>query len=230
LRALPSPRALVSPLAVLAAVFTALVPLGCGDGGDGGDPAGNTGDDVASACVRSAACGIRAYPRVRECLALYTSSGNKQSSAIYTPMLACINGAASCNAVAACHGRGQTCSTGFTAFCDGAAAISCDLLDGRTYRLDCAAVGASCKTGGGLTATCTSATKPDDPLTGLECPGGACQPVGGSCGSDALDRCSADGGLEACLGGEWVRFDCAALGLRPCERQPLGFGRCGRAI
>ncbi len=196
---------------------------GCGDASSATP---TVGEDIASACVRSAACELRAYPRVRECLANYEQL-NGQSGGAYQPLLACVNEADDCNAMAACHGRGQPCDASFPAFCDGDAAVSCDLFDNWTYRLDCAAVGGTCEVSGGFTARCKRGdSSPPDPLPDLECPGGACQPVGGSCTSDAFDRCGADGGLEACVSGAWVRFECAALGLGPCQQQSLGFGRC----
>lgn len=196
--------------------------------GDAATP--TVGQDVASACVRSAACGIRAYPRVRECMDNYQTE-NHANGAVYTAIFACVNRAESCLDVDHCYGKSTPCDASFISFCDGATTHTCDLIDRQVYRLDCGSVGGTCQAGtsfsGGCKAGAGSSQVPS--LPPLSCPAATCQPVGGSCASDALDRCAGDE-LEACIDGSWVRFSCEGLGLGVCQTQALGFGRCRRPV
>lgn len=194
---------------------------------DSSEPAGQVGDDVASACVRATACDIKVYPRVRDCIDYFKTTLTQLGLApIYSSIYRCVNTAKDCFGVEACFGRGPPCDSTFKGRCEQGVAIQCDLLDKRIYRLDCKAVGQRCQPDASFGASCVDKGQ-GALIEGLSCDGVNCNVQSDTCISDALDRCSGDQ-LESCLEGRWVRFYCGALGLGRCAKQAAGFGRCTR--
>ncbi len=203
-------RSLALPLVVLA---------GCG-----------AKDDVVKACIKSTACGVKAYPRVSDCVDGYRNLLVPSGQApVYDAIYACVVAAADCAAVWACHGRGASCDSSFQASCAGGRAQLCDLLDKRVYSLDCGGNGLGCevKSAGGLgfDAACTGSGG-DGQAGAAECGDGSCSRTGQGCttGND-FDRCAGER-LETCLGNEWVAFDCGKLGLRACAAGTIA-AACG---
>ena len=110
-----------------------------------------------------------------------------------------------------CALAGQTCSEGqciakfaaescgrdFKPSCDGSLALTCS-ASGELRRTDCAA----------------------DPVRS-RCQAGTCVAQATECGED-FNRCTADGGLEACIDGRWQRFECLGLGLQACKAGTYG--------
>jgi hypothetical protein len=94
----------------------------------------------------------------------------------------------------------ETCGVGkYPASCDGNTAVSCQ--GGRVSRKDCGAYS--------LAHACVD---------------GACAPSGGDC-LDDFDRCEG-AALQTCIDGRWTTYDCAALGLSPCQPATNG-AACG---
>lgn len=187
-------------------------------------------DDVVKACIKSTACGVKAYPRVSDCVDGYRNLLVPSGQApVYDALYACVVAAADCAAVRACHGAGGSCDSSFQASCSGGRAQLCDLLDKRLYMLDCGGQGLGCevKSAGGLSfdAACTGPAG-EGQAGAVDCGGGLCSRTGQGCttGND-FDRCAGER-LEACLGNEWVSFDCTTLGLRACTPQTIA-AACG---
>ena len=190
----------------------------------------SSADDVVKACIKSTACGVKAYPRVSDCVDGYrnllVSSGQ---APVYDAIYACVVAAADCAGVWACHGRGASCDSSFQATCSGGKAQLCDLLDKRVYGLDCGGNGLGCEiksTGGySFDAACTGGGR-EGQAGAADCGDGSCTRTGQGCvtGND-FDRCAGER-LEACLGNEWVSFDCGKLGLRACAPSTIS-GACG---
>jgi len=156
-------------------------------------------------------------------------------SAVVGNIYHCVNGASDCAEVEACFGAGDPCNSSFQAYCDTDTAVYCDLIDATTYRYDCGSVGLGCRVDP-LThyvATCA----PTDPATAsaqaislsLQCDNSFCTRTGEPCSTDELDRCSGED-IVACVGGEIVRFNCHALGLRTCVMEENGWGHCRPTI
>jgi hypothetical protein len=187
-------------------------------------------DPVARGCIKSTACGVKAYPRLSDCLDGYR---NLQVPAGLAPVLnaiyTCVEDAADCAAVRACHGAGQSCDSTYQASCAGDKAVFCDLIDYTTYSYDCAAHGLGCeiRSAGGkaFDATCTGGSG-GGAAAELDCGGGLCERTGESCttGND-FDRCDGDR-LEVCIDDRWVSIDCGKLGLGSCQQAQYG-AACG---
>jgi hypothetical protein len=211
---------------------------GC-QGGGGVTPAdqGTAGPDqgaaalsreaVLEACVRSSACGVKAYPRLGDCLGAYLDLHAKQGlRPIHDAIYRCVNAAAAdCAAIAACFRRGDTCDKSFVARCEGKLAVSCDLIDRRVYKLDCGLAGLKCalKTGATFTASCTRGTC--DPASFRErCEGAVLL----SCASGVIEvRDCATQGLtcgDAILGSGQLAFDCQGTLEKQCD--PSFRGTC----
>lgn len=180
------------------------------------------------ACIRSTACDVKSYPRVSNCVDDLRVRPSPALTAVLASIYRCVNLAQSCAEVEACYGAQGHCEREYAAKCEGRVAVTCDLIDKRVYRYDCGAVGASCRVDPvhAFDATC------DGPPTNIEvkpifvpdCGDGTCT-IGAACNSDALNRCAGEQ-LETCIDRAWVRYDCARLGLGPCEEMPNGWARC----
>jgi hypothetical protein len=177
-------------------------------------------DDVVKACIKSTACGVKAYPRVSDCVDGYRNLIVPSGQApVYDAIYACVVAAADCAGVRGCHGGGGACDNSYQASCAGGRAQLCDLLDKRVYSLDCGGQGLGCevKSVGGYSfdAACTGPAG-EGQAGAVDCGGDACTRSGQGCatGND-FDRCAGEK-LESCLGNEWVSFDCGKLGLGPC--------------
>jgi hypothetical protein len=181
---------------------------GCGEEGGNGNGNG-TGDDgdLVRACIRSTACGVKAYPR-------------------------CANRATSCQAIEDCYGAVSSCTSSFTARCEDGKAVYCDLIDHVAYTYDCAAAGMTCQIDpqNPWTATCEGPGTPDGTIsTAVRCDGGVCHKTDEACTVGVMNRCLGEA-LQACLEGVWVTYDCAKLGLGPCKSEGSGaiaWARCG---
>jgi hypothetical protein len=204
----------------LALALAAPIFIACGDSDD---------DDVVHACIKSTACNVRAYPRVSDCVAGYRNLLVPDGMApVYNAIYSCVVKASDCNSVRACYGVGATCDKGYSARCDGGRAYLCDLLDKTTFVYDCGAQGLSCQVqsagGYAFDAKCTGGAGGGQ-AGAADCGDGSCDKTGKGCttGND-FDRCAGDK-LEACLGDEWVAFDCGKLGLGACF-QSAQWGNC----
>lgn len=195
------------------------------------DAATTTVDTLIYACVKGAACGVRAYPRVSDCVNDYkTRVLSKGMGPVYDNIFGCTANAKSCDAVRACHGHVGSCSASDKAICYKGKAMYCDLIDKTTYTYDCQAAGMTCKVdSSSFSAICVGQVSGYTPLpSNVVCTDGRCTRTGQSCSKAPLNRCSGKQ-LQACLGGEWVLFDCAGLGLGDCELTTVGnstWGRC----
>ena len=185
---------------------------------------------MARGCLKSIACSVRAYPRLSDCLDGFNNLHRKTGLApVYRGIYRCVTNAGNCDGVRACHGVGPTCDSSFQASCDDGVALFCDLLDHTSFRLSCRVHGLSCRVqsvaGRSFNATCVGGDD-DAPRAEVDCGGGLCERTGEACtpGTE-FDRCD-NGRLLACVGGEWIAFDCARLGLAPCQPDPLG-AACG---
>jgi hypothetical protein len=89
----------------------------------------------------------------------------------------------------------ESCAQPFSASCEGNTAVTC--VNGRVHRADCGSrpVDRRCEAG-----TCTR--------SGVEC-------------SDDFDRCQGPA-LQTCIDGGWQTYDCASLGLGPCQAATNG--------
>jgi len=204
----------------LSVLFVLLTFCGCG-----GEP-----DPVLRGCIKSTACNVKAYPRVADCLESYKNLQVPAGLAkVYNGIYSCVDQAKDCGAVRTCFGVGGSCDNTYKASCNGGTALFCDLIDHTTFTYDCGAHGLGCevKSAGGYSfdATCTGGSG-GGAAAAVSCGDGLCQRTGAACTSgNDFDRCSGDR-LEACLNNEWVSFDCAKLGLAPCQ-QSAQWGACG---
>jgi hypothetical protein len=194
---------------------------------------------LIDACVRATACGLKAYPRVANCIEAYYSRHRVYGQGpIYNGIYGCLNGAGSCEEMARCFGvdaDAGRCDRDFEGRCDGDTAVLCDLVDDRVYRLDCGAGGltcgvrpsesfsATCTTGGcdesfeprcdGARAlTCNAGVVSVDQCDtlGLVCSEGSCRGSGEACSNSHRPSC--DGNVAVgCSGGKVARIDCGAL-------------------
>ncbi len=173
---------------------------------------------------------MQPYARVSDCVKNYLDRVLPYGlEPVVAEIYRCAGKAASCADLRDCFGAGSSCDASFKARCDGGEAIYCDLLDHRAYRYRCGAAKLECRVDAQNTfaATCTGGGASPRPLaTTAECPRDGCTRTGQACSSDALDRCAGDA-LESCLDGQWVRFDCAGLGLGACLLSATGTARCG---
>jgi hypothetical protein len=209
---------------------------GCGCGEEDGNGNGNgTVDDrdLVRACIRSTACGVKAYPRVSACLENYLDREVPYGLApVCVPIYRCANRATSCQAIEDCFGATSSCTSSFTARCEDGKAVYCDLIDHVAYTYDCATAGMTCHVDpqNPWTATCEGSGTPDGTIsTAVRCDGGVCQKTDEACTVGVMNRCQGEQ-LQACLEGVWVTFDCAKLGLGPCKSEgsdATAWARCG---
>ena len=190
---------------VVATLVVSVLVLGCGEtpGGNGGvdssviaDAAiqSITREQVAEACLRTSACDIKTYPRLSSCLEAYFDLFRPLGlGPVYDKIYACVNAArGDCTAMATCFGWGAACDGSYKATCEGDVAISCDLIQGRIYRLNCNHAKLTCgiKSGSTATANCTP----------------------GTCGSSYSDRC--EGSRELVCGAGIIEMrECAEFGM-----------------
>jgi len=191
---------------------------------------GTDSNNLVEACIRATACDIKPYPRVSNCVSYYSDMLVALGLApVHDTIYRCANRATTCGEVRDCFGVTGGCGSSFEARCEGGKAIFCDLLDKTTFTYDCAAAGMTCKLDDqyGFSASCapTESIKQPSLSTAVDCSTGACRMTGEVCSTDAFDRCSGSM-LQACLGGEWVEFDCQGMGLGACEQMSGGWGRC----
>ncbi len=208
-----------APASALPLVLAGWVLGSCGDDrpGSGLDP-----ESLVAACVRTAACGIVARARVSDCVASYSDRVAALGlTPVIDPIYRCANGATGCAAIARCFGAGGACDASFSGRCDGQRAVFCDLIDDRVYSYDCGGAGLDCAVdpSHAFAADCIGGGATVGGLRlAASCPEDRCHETGEACDADSLDRC-AGAALQSCLGGQWVEFDCAALGLGACERR-----------
>lgn len=167
-------------------------------------------ENLAHACVRATACGFMPYPRVANCMdAYFTLRMRFGLGPVYDAIYDCINEASGdCAALYACFGTDQAtaaCDRNFAGRCDGARAVSCDLVSHQQYTYDCAESGLTCAvpTGQTFSAKCTT----------------------GTCGSDFTRRCDGDR-LLTCHNGVVEVVECGASGL-VCGATSGGFDCTG---
>lgn len=186
-------------------------------------------DSMVEACIRATACDVKPYPRISNCTGYYNDMlAPLGLTPVYDQIYRCTNGAKTCAEVKACFGATGPCDSTYSARCDNGRAVFCDLLEKTTFAYDCAGAGLSCELDAqyGFAATCTGQATPGTLTDTLECKGSVCQRTGQPCQADAFDRCEG-GKLQSCLDGEWVSFDCLALGLGGCRPEDGGWARCG---
>ncbi len=228
-------KKLSSPLSLLVALSLTFAALGCEPEEEAPPPpdAGpNNVNALVHACVKSAACDVRAYPRVSDCINDYKTRVLKKGlGPVYAAIYRCTRDATSCDQVRACYGEVGSCSASDKAMCYKGKAMYCDLIDNSTYTYDCQAVGLKCKVDSGdpFSATCVGGNGTQPPLpTTASCDDGSCTDTGQSCSAAPLNRCSGNK-LQACLSGKWVLFHCEKMGMQPCGLKTVGtstWGRC----
>jgi len=234
---------------ILGAALAALLSVsGCGD------DTSLTGDALLQACIRTTACGIQAYPRVSNCVDAYNELKKPQGlAAVHDAAYSCVNGAASCAQMFGCFGTtaDARCDKSYKASCEGNTAVTCDLIDDRVYRLDCAAAGLSCapRKSNAFVASCSPGAcdmatyEPrcdgdrmlscDDGVIAIDdcaAVGSTCQPRGTSVGCGSTDQPPPPAGKE-CVD----EFDrCDGERLQACvdgrwatiDCRSLGLGSC----
>jgi hypothetical protein len=202
-------------------------------------------DNLVYACIRSTACGVKPYPRVSNCVAYYTDMLVTLGKApLYDTIYGCANEAKNCGALKQCFGVTDVCSSSYQATCQGGKAVFCDLLDKTTFAYDCEAVGMKCAVDSHYSfaakcvpsgvATPSNATPVTTPAPAMmkstvDCADGRCLKTGQACSENDLNRCAGDG-LEACLDGQWIRFDCGKLNLSACQTRVGGWASCGETL
>jgi len=159
----------VNPRATIA--LSLIILAGCGS-----DP-----DPVAHGCIKSTACGVKAYARVSDCLDGYKLQVTFGLADVYNGIYSCAEQARDCSAVRTCFGVGGSCDSTYKASCDGGKATFCDLIDHTTFVYDCGGHGLGCelKSAAGLTfdATCTGGSGGGAAAT-VDCGDGSCQRTG----------------------------------------------------
>lgn len=162
---------------------------------DAGAASTLTADELLDACIRASACGVKTYPILSNCLENYIKLHVSQGLAtIYNKLHRCVNAAqGDCAAVAACYQQGKACDKDYKASCNGDVALSCDLIDGRVYQLNCADAAMKCqvKTGQTFSASCTP----------------------GSCQAGYKDKCE-EGQMLSCSGDVLEVKLCGVEGMR----------------
>jgi len=195
----------------------------------GGDGPGTSSsqDSLTVVCIKSTACQVQSYPRVSNCVSYYLYEGKTH---VLDPIYRCAAKATGCAQVEACYGATESCDQSYPARCESGRAYFCDLIDEKTRIQDCAAAGVTCQLDPKYShaASCAGGKAGHVPQlsTDAPCEQGLCQRTGLSCTVDQFDRCAGTG-LEVCLDAEWIRFDCAQLGLGPCEETSTGVSRWG---
>ena len=223
-----------SPLWLIFALMTLAVTLGCEPDEDA-TPSPDAGTDnvnaLVYACVKSAACDVRAYPRVSDCVNDYKTRVLKKGlGPVYARIYRCTRDATSCDQVKACFGEVGSCSASDKAMCYKGKAMYCDLIDNTTYTMDCQAAGMTCKVDASdpFTSTCTGGASEAPLPETVSCQDGNCTNTGQACSSAPLNRCSGQK-LQACLQGKWVLFNCEKMGMQSCDLRTVGsstWGRC----
>lgn len=153
-----------------------------------------TADELAQACLRASACGLKTYPVLANCIEAYHKLYRSQGvGPVWDSIYRCVNEAAGdCETTATCFDRRGNCDSSFVASCEEQIAISCDLIDKQIYAMDCGAAGLECGMKSGTTAIASCTT--------------------GSCYSNLPPACKGDL-LLTCIGGITEIRDCAAEGL-----------------
>jgi hypothetical protein len=192
---------------------------------DVGIPAITTDEELLSACIRHSACGIQSYPILYNCVrAYYTIHKPQGMSQIYDKIYACVNLAkGDCKKMEKCFDYRGSCDKDYKAKCEGAVAVSCDLIDGKAYGLNCGLANYKCgiKTGQTATASCTpgpcqSSYSPKcDGFRLLSCAGGLIEVR--DCKAESKFCYVPDRGSPTCRGNQ--RTSCSTKsGFRPkCE-------------
>lgn len=202
--------------AVLGALAVAVVALSLASSCGGGAKGRIGDDDLVRACIRSAACGVRAYPRAANCVeAYYTLHLRFGIGPIYDAIYRCVNEAAGdCDKTYACYGANRlagSCDSSFVGSCDGSLAVSCDLPTHRVLRFDCAAAKLTCQTHAqqSFEALCTTSSCSG---SGASCDGGRLL----SCrtGVIEVDDCQVQG--LACAAGARGDMDCVGSTSEEC--------------
>lgn len=156
-----------------------------------------TYNQLVRGCILATACGVKAYPRVANCVdAYYTLHRRFGHARIYDAIYYCVNQSeGSCEEVYSCFGADRLagrCDATFKARCEGDNAVSCDLLDQRVFVSDCTAAKLKCA------------------VKNTETFEAAC--AYGSCLSAYAPRCD-EGRALTCLDGVITVEDCTAQGL-----------------
>ncbi len=163
--------------------------------GDGGSASGAlTVDELAAACIASTACRMLTYPKVSSCLEnYYTLMEPQRLTGVWDKIYRCVNAAAGdCKAVEACYDLRGDCDKDYRASCSGATAVTCDLISGKAYAVDCSDAQMDCavKPGYASQAVCTP---------------GTCQTsLGNVCQQDVFINC---------VSGVSEAYDCGLFGM-----------------
>ena len=204
----------------------ALGAAGCGDdGASGPKPRTMTRLDVMRGCLASDACGVFRYSYLERCVASrYEGAFRSSQAAIWAALFDCVSEAGGdCEAVRRCYGGGEvppSCRAVTDGYCDGDVQVTCDVIDGKLYRLDCALAAEQC----------SMASMPSGDLVPV-CGYGACNPeeftvqcrgnlrLVCDSGYISIRDCSQDG--KVCREGECVQ-DAHVCAARPqCDGQVL---------
>jgi len=224
----------------LCAIAVLVVPS-CGGGGGSGRI---SDQELVQACIRSTACGVRAYPRAANCVeAYYTLHLRFGLGPVYDAVYRCVNAAAGdCEKIYACYGANRlagSCDSSFVARCDGSRAVSCDLTTHRVLSFDCGAAGLVCQTKAEqsfeavcTTATCSGSGASCDGERLLTCRAGVievddCQAQSLVCGTGArgLTGCVGSTG-EECIAGDYSA-SCDGVTAVTCASGRVGRRDCG---
>jgi hypothetical protein len=168
-------------------------------------------DVRVEACIVSTACGVKAYPRVSDCLDAYFNLHRRFGlGPVYDAIYRCANAAnGNCEAVRACFGslaEESPCDTSFTARCDGNRAVFCDTIDRRVYSHDCAWAGLVCKV-------------PSEPAFDAHCTTDTCTPGSPpTCDASRQLTCHSNGIIEV--------VDCGSQGLSCGISNITGLAEC----
>lgn len=155
-------------------------------------------DDLVEGCIAATGCGVKAYPRVSNCVEAYYNLHRRFGvGPLYDRIYHCVKKAqGDCREVFACFGANAEsgeCTSSFQARCSEGYAVSCDLLDHRVFAFDCQSVGLTCqvKNTQSFEASCAV----------------------GSCSSSYASRCEGERVLT-CRDGVIEVEDCQAMGLK----------------
>jgi hypothetical protein len=175
----------------LCVTILAISLLSCGDsknnnadGGGGSDsavgPGALSGQQLMEACVRASACRVKTYPALANCVDAYHNLFRPQGLApIWDKIYRCVNAAGGdCKAIEKCFDYRGTCDSSYKASCEGKRAVSCDLIDGKVYGVNCADANLDCavKKGSTFEASCT--------------PGECYSSLGNLCKGDSYWKCN----------------------------------------
>lgn len=154
-------------------------------------------DELINACIRATSCRMLPYPKVHSCVDNYFDLLQVQNvSAVWNKLYRCVNLAkGDCGAIEKCYDYRGSCDNSYKASCSGTTAITCDLISGRAYALDCAAAKMDC------------AVKKNYPSQAVCTPGTCVSSMGNVCNGTVLINC---------VSGISEAYNCGLFGMT-CE-------------